>query len=119
MNGKALSFLIDTGAAVAWDEKPWAEVQLVGVDGSPLTVHGQAKVDLWLYGHRYPTRVVVVSPLTTEAILGLDFLRERKASIDLGRAELRICQQPPICLDKPQALGSARNVYLVAHCQKK
>ena len=30
-----------------------------------------------------PLRVVVVS---------LDFLRERKASIDLGRAELHICQ---------------------------
>ena len=117
MNGKALSFLIDTGAAVtlihkdAWDNmqrqlEPWAEVRLVGVDGSPLTVHGQARVDISLHGHSYPTRVVVVSPLTTEAILGLDFLQERKASINFEKAELSICQQPPIPLEKPPRNGN-------------
>ncbi len=44
VNGKALSFLIDTGAAVtlihkdAWDNMQHGQLELVGVDGSPLTV---------------------------------------------------------------------------------
>ena len=46
--------------------EPWAEVRQVGVDGSPLTVHG--------HGHSYPTRVVLVSPLTQKPFLGLNFV---------------------------------------------
>ncbi len=100
MNGKHYPFLSIQVTLIhkdAWDNmqhgqlEPWAEVRLVGVDGSPLTVHGQT---LHCMG------AVVVS------ILGLDFLQERKANIDFEKAELSICQQPPIPLEKPPAMGN-------------
>ena len=43
-----------------------------------------------LEGRRFVADVVVVSPLTSEAILGLDFLRQQQASIDLGCQTLRL-----------------------------
>ena len=109
MNGHNTSFLVDTGAAVTlmrkdtWDQvndgvaelEPWKERQLVGVDGTPLQVYGQACVEIVLDGTNYPSAIVVVGPLTTNAILGLDFMRAHKVSIDLGRAEMRIGQKRP------------------------
>ena len=77
-------FLLDTGAVVTLLRKdtcswinarrprklePWSEHQLVGVDGALLQVHGQAKIGVELGGAVMPTDVIVVSPLTTEAIL--------------------------------------------------
>lgn len=41
-----------------------------------------------LAGEKLQAEVVVVSPLTTEAILGLDFLREHKATINLEKEQL-------------------------------
>ncbi len=37
-------------------------------------------------------------------------MQERKASIDFEKAELSICQQPPIPLEKPPAMGMACNI---------
>ena len=105
MNGVQTSFLRDTGAAVTllrkdtWnriaamkpqDLSPLAELQLVGVGGSPLTVHGSARVDLELQSENFTADVVVVSQLTMEAIFGLDFLTKYRASIDLGNRQLRL-----------------------------
>ena len=58
-------------------------MKLVGVDCSPLTVHGNTTVDLHFNGHSVTTDVVVVSPLTAEAILALDSLQEDQEYIDL------------------------------------
>ena len=121
VQGQSITLLVDTGAAVTlirkdvWDRifkdhaglRPWAEQQLVSVDGSPLQVYGCASVELQLGGIPYPTDVVVVSPLTTEAILGLDFQKKYGATIDVGRcmmqmgtqATIRMCQSPPSCAD--------------------
>ena len=41
-------------------------------------------------GKEFSTEVVVVSPLTSEAILGLNFLQEQHASIDLGCQTLHL-----------------------------
>ncbi len=41
-------------------------VRLIGVDGSPLTVHGQARVNVLLHGHSYPIRVVVSPQVLTQ-----------------------------------------------------
>jgi hypothetical protein len=99
INGKETSFLVDTGAAVTlmrkdmWDEinstegedlKPWADRRLVSVDGTPLQVYGCSSVNLTLGGRLCLADVVVVSPLTTTAILGLDFLRKYKVTVDMG-----------------------------------
>ena len=48
----------------------------MSVDGSPLHVYGSAPVDLFLAGVPYQADIAVVSPLTTEAILGLDFIKK-------------------------------------------
>ena len=105
VNGAKTSFLVDTGAAVsllrkdAWARsnadrahtgtlEPWSKPRLVGVDGSPLPVLGCTQVEIDLAGEKLPTEVVVVSALTTEAILGLDFLHKYRAKVDLGEKQL-------------------------------
>lgn len=70
--------------------EPWAERKLVGFDGSPLHVHGQAEVQVEVQGELLQAEVLVVSPLTTEAILGLDFLRKHKVTIDIREKRLTL-----------------------------
>ena len=67
-----------------------ATVTLVSADGTPLTIHGCACVELELEGNTFMTDIVVVSPLTAEAILGLGFLQEQQASIDLANKTLHL-----------------------------
>ena len=89
VNDVQLSLLLATGAAVTllredtWariaakkpqELKPWSTLKLVSTGGTPLTIHGSARVELELE-EKFTTEIVVVSPLTTEAILGLDFLQ--------------------------------------------
>ena len=104
VGGIAVSFLLDTGAAVTllrndiWVQiaalsskclKQWSTASLVSVDGTPLTVHGCASVELELGGRHFMTEIVIVDPLTSEAILGLDFLQEQQALINFD------CQKLP------------------------
>ena len=99
VNGVQMSLLLDTGAAVTllredtWaritaespqELRPWSTLKLVSAGGTPLTIHGSARVELDLEGEKFTTEIVVVSPLTSEAILGLDFLQGQQASIDLA-----------------------------------
>lgn len=108
INGVWTPFLLDTGAAVTllrkdtWDHvnldnqqslQLYSMVQLVGVDGSLLTVHRSLTVNLHLDGHRRTTNVVVVSPLTSEAILVFDFLQEHQAHIDLPNHWVYLAQR--------------------------
>lgn len=104
VNGTRVPFLVDTGATVTllrkdvWDRanpahqklEPWSKSRLVGVDGTPLQTHGCTNVTIDVDGRAYQIDVVVVSPLTTEAILGLDFLRTHQASVDLGNGYLTL-----------------------------
>ena len=105
INGVELSLLLDTGAVVsllredAWsrvtannpqDLRPWSTVRLVTAGGASLTVHGCASVKLELGGNEYSTDIVVVSPLTSEGILGLNFLQQQKAVIDLSNRKLHL-----------------------------
>ena len=44
----------------------------------------------------YQADVVVVSPLTTEAILGLDFMQKNEVSLDLGMGKLVVGNRSPV-----------------------
>jgi len=86
--GSRVSFLIDTGAAVSlvssevWDHiKPkisprlnYVNVKLVGVDGAPLQVQGSVTVELEMSGQIFAQKLIVANALTSEGILGLNFL---------------------------------------------
>ena len=91
VGGEPISFHLDTSTAVilvgrdVWRRvnakqptklQPWSEQKLVGVDGSPLEVHGQVHISVVAQGNTLETPALVVSPLTTEGILGLDFLKQ-------------------------------------------
>ena len=107
VNGVQISFLVDTGAVVTllrkdtWERisaadpqelSPWSELQLVGVGGTSLSVHGSASVKIELEGKMFTTNVVVVSPLITMAILGLDVLKQNRASIDVESKQLHLAE---------------------------
>ena len=104
VNSVPTQFLLDTGSAVTllrrdtWaritancpqELEPHSFLKLVGVDGSPLTIHGRAKVYLQL-GGKIITLSIVVSSLTNEAILGLDFLQDQLALIDLAKNKVHL-----------------------------
>lgn len=103
INGVGLSLLIDTGAVVTllredvWrrvtaahpqDLKPWSAITLVSAGGTTITIHGCGLVELELKHKKYPMEIVVVSPLTSEGIIGLNFLQDQKAVIDLANRRL-------------------------------
>ena len=107
VNDVQLSLLLDTRAAVTllredvWariaakksqELKPRSTLKLVSAGGVPLTIHGCARVELELEEEKFATEIVVVSPLTTEAILGLDFLSQQGASIDLVDKKLHLAE---------------------------
>ena len=77
-----VSFLLDTGASVSllqkevWDRtrpsgqlEPWTGPRLVGVEGSPLTVHGVNKLTLLIDGTPFEHNLVIVGKLSTEALI--------------------------------------------------
>ena len=91
---------------MAWST-PWPGATLVSAGGMPLTIHGCACVDLEFGSRGFKTEMVVVSPLTSEAILGIDFLQGQQAVIDLGRR--RLCLRESGCdipLDEPAPMQS-------------
>ena len=105
INGVPATFLVDTGAAVTLLQQDtwmriiahhpqhlsrWSEQRLVGVDGSSLTIHGSAQVDVKLNGKELSANIVVVIPVTVEAILGIDFLKNYNALIDLVKESLHL-----------------------------
>ena len=108
VHGVRVKFLVDSGAAVtlmrndAWERinkkhpltlKAYKTSGLVGVEGSSLTIHGCATVNLHLGNRVIETDIVVVSPLITNAILGVDFLRKHRACIDLPSQHLILTDQ--------------------------
>ena len=106
--GVPMSFLLDTGAAVTllredkWKEisaggerrlRPWSTQRLVGVDGSPLDIRGCVAVDFVVADESFTVEVVVIGSLTSEAILGLKFLREVGVTMDLKDKQLIIADR--------------------------
>ena len=95
-----IDFLLDIGVPVTLQRRdtwgrvnsksqnslqPWEEHRLVGINGSPIQVHRQCMINTKLEGNNLPMNVIVVSHLTIEAILGLDFLVKMKAEINVKK----------------------------------
>ena len=58
------------------------------MDGTHLTVHGSCVVPVCIEGKVFNHRVYVISDITTEALLGLDFLESHQCSFDAGKKTL-------------------------------
>ena len=66
-------------------------------------------------GTVYQAGVVVVSQLTIEAMLGLDFMRRDNVSIDLGETKMKIGQEAPISIEQsclPKYVDGVSNLCL-------
>ena len=125
VNDVQLSMLLDTGAAVTllredtWariaakkpqELKPWSMLKLGSSGGAPLTIHDSARVELELEEEKFATEIVVVNPLTIEAILGLDFLSQHRASIDLVDKKLHLAECSLSPREPESATGCTRRV---------
>lgn len=90
--------MVDTGAAVSllgkdtwsllggtskYTLQQWSGSRLVGVEGSPVPVHGVTVVEAELGGHMVNIDFVVVDGLKVESIIGLDFLGKYGCIINL------------------------------------
>ena len=99
VNGIPTKILIDTGAAAtvlsseAWEKaKTVGEKlessngkKLVGVQGTPLQLRGITRVQVELQGEVPPVEVTVAEDIATDLILGRDFLRAYKCTIEMGK----------------------------------
>eukprot|EP00731_Ephydatia_muelleri_P025917 Em0018g17a len=96
VNNVPASMVIDTGAAVTLLRKEfwlktnttlnsWKGPDLVGANGTPITVCGTAAVVFKIGSCSFSMEAVVSDVLTADAILGLDFLEEQKCTIAAGR----------------------------------
>ena len=105
--GHPFSFLIDTGAAVSlihlntWKHCASSDIllqpsprQLVSVTGAPLQVLGTARVALHIQSTPLECDLLVVDGLTTDGILGLNFLRCHQCVIDFQLKTLNFTGTP-------------------------
>ena len=100
ITGIPARFLVDTGAAASilskqvWDkvskqQEASLEVvsgrNLIGVEGSPLKILGAVHLQVIFERQQFNVCFLVADSLTTEAILGRDFLKDNSCVIDVGK----------------------------------
>jgi len=110
-NGK-IQFMIDTGAAVsliradAWKPAvgsqptifPWTGCQLVGVEGSKIGVKGVSTLKFTIAGVMVEADFLITEQLSSEAILGLDFLEQYQCVINADQHTLHLQGKAvPLC----------------------
>ena len=100
VNGVSANILVDTGAATTvlskdmWDRsleqgaklRSVTDRKLVGVQGTPLCLHGKAYIQIELPPEKFWIDVIVVDTPTADVILGRDFLRSQRCSIEMKDA---------------------------------
>ena len=122
--GTGLSCIVDTGASVTlfhkdvWKREvparelsPWEGRQLVSVDGTCVKVLGTAKVPIRIGHVVFQHDVIVADGLTTEGILGLDFLELHRCTVDMGNRTL-LCTNAGLTVQ----LSSEEQQYGVRQC---
>ena len=134
VNGVSARILVDTGAAATilsktlWDRTGCKTLltnldrqKLVSVQGIPLHLHGGTQIELQLKDELFSVRVMVADTLTTgvDVILGRDFLRDHRCTIEMGDFKDRSIsfilngQEPP-----PQATQGFTNLCRCHHTVK-
>ena len=102
--GTPVSFLIDTGAGVCllkdevWNKvkpegsilKPLKVHRLVGVNGIPNKVQRYATINLSIAGKTFNHDFIIANQITTDAILGLDFLESHNCILNMAEGMLSI-----------------------------
>ena len=103
ITGIPATFLVDTGAAASilskqvWDkvskqQEASLEVvpgrNLIGVEGSALKIHGAVHLQVIFERQQFNVCFLVADSLTTEAILGRDFLKDNSCIIDAKQKHL-------------------------------
>ena len=98
-----VEWLIDTGCTITIvssrsyhlmqaDERPQLKActkQLLSADDSPITILGQAMMNI-IVGKKLVQHTVIVADIADDGILGTDFLRQHQIIIDFGRKQV-IC----------------------------
>ena len=132
VHGVPMSFLIDTGAGVSLlDKEAWDRIKskagdlnlvsnhrLVGVDGIPLKVLGSVIAPLSVSGFNFSHKFIVAEGLTTDAIMGLDFLESNKCVLDLAKGKIIIADQSVALVPNSPSLhtGCCSSVMLSQNC---
>jgi len=102
IRGISREFIVDSGSNVSLiqpgicrSEVRPSNTTSFGVTGDVLDILGkqdvQFSVNIWNYGHTF---CVCSLPKEADGILGMDFLSEMNASLDVGRQELRLRKRP-------------------------
>ena len=73
------------------------------MNGSPLKIHGQASTKLEFQNKEFKVDVVIAEALSAEVIIGLDFLTQTWAKIDLANQKIVL----PDDLKLPLAKGGS------------
>ena len=106
INNTSVSGLIDTGSVftlISWDiykdichtsrrisdTLKSFDSTLISANGDPLEVCGQTEVYFQIGGARFVTNALIVKDLSHECLLGSDFLRKNRATIDYESMTLR------------------------------
>ena len=136
VNDSPVVFLLDTGSALTilrrnvWERcrlstqqlQPWNRKKLVGAGGAFLHVYGWTTIEIDVKGEKFSQSVVIIDPLATEAILGLDVLRH--CVIDLSREQLitgaghvvnLYCKEPIGKQDSVEPMGKQDSVKGLQH----
>ena len=102
VNDCPVTFIVDTGAAFtllradSWRKinstgvplDSWNGPKLVSVNGTSLCVLGQKTLSLRIGEKIFDTRMIITDSMTTDSILGMDFLESHSCLVDLGSKTL-------------------------------
>ena len=108
--GMPVTFLVDTGSIITivnttvrslWIQagpnchhlKPYQGRQLVGVEGTPLSVRSEANAEVLMGSKTFHVSVIVADQLSSDAIFGLDFLKDLQCTINIASHEVFVSRE--------------------------
>ena len=110
IRNRPVTLLLDTGSPTSmlsntiWEEikqaddvlRPWTGNVLIGVGGQHLEIQGTTQAEVQIDDHFFPIMILIVRDLSTEAIIGLDFLEANQCTLAVGERLLHIpsCKKP-------------------------